>query len=355
MASVFRPSLLVVHAAVVLAFVVVSLSAPAKADPTLFTGDLLQSGGFAGTVVPQVTAPGPTAAAPGIASNTTGGGFTIPSAMANPGLNQFYYYNPGYTFSIPPVYPYIYLKKKQYNEAGNFENSYFAPGVATTKVFNSVSTNVFPNIPAQPRNATVRLVPGANGLGGPMTIRKDQSYVFHVQGPVYLYQGLANRTIEPTTAPFGRAELTPASVYGTKRVAQMTERLIHCCETRIIGSTGVYPTVVASAHVAEAVGPWATGMLYVNDAIGPDATVTTETATDARTAFNSGVISMVTPRVQFAYSADGTNTNTLLQHNETISSIHKMTLNFVPEPGAAALLCCGALGLLGLARLRRRG
>ena len=81
-------------------------------------------------------------------------------------------------------------------------------------------------------------------------------------------------------------------------------------------------------------------------------TTETESGIDARTALDSGVISLVTPRPNWVYSGDGAGTLLTLRDGFAIS--HVVELNFAPEPWQRALFASGLVGLLGLRALRRK-
>jgi hypothetical protein len=80
-------------------------------------------------------------------------------------------------------------------------------------------------------------------------------------------------------------------------------------------------------------------------------TSTSQTATDARAVFDTGTISLVTPRIQYVYQGDGT--GNLLNLRDAFGIVHTVDFIFAPEPGAGAMIAAGLLGLCGLDRVRR--
>ena len=312
-------------------------SGPASADPTLFTGVGTQSGGIIGYTYLVTTITGPT----NVASNTASGGFALPAYAFS--------LNTDYTAYLNPTYPYARVIREVKNVAGTFVNGYWSPSVPVTVNIPNVT---FPYATQTPRNAFVRLLPGANGLGAKMTMQRKQTYFFDIVTSLGVLKAVAGDPAatgmggQPRTAPWGGGDHLTAP-----RSFMMWTGEYRCCITYPEG----YPSILYSASAAEAIGPWATGMLTVYAGGGANATTTTQTGVDSRTAFDSGVVSLVTPRILFSYNADGTNTGTIVDQRDDFAVVHGLTINFVPEPGQFALLASGLLGLLALQHVRRGG
>jgi hypothetical protein len=302
-----------------------TLPAPIAAGPTLFTGVGKQSGGIFGpTLITTIT--GPTSAAPGVASATPSGGFTIPSLA-------FSRATPGYTFSLPPVYPYAFVQISQRNYAGSFVNSYLTPSVP---VVAAATNAVAPYVTGTPRAGFVRLMPGSKGLGGRMPMDFTKYYKFDIATSLGILKAKAlddDQTFGGTSlGAFAGGGFAPAGL---------------CCTTYPSG----YPSQAVTAAIGTARGPWVTGMATAYDPHGAAITTTSKTAVDARSAFDAGVISLVTPRGQYIYQGDGG--GTLVNLRDAFGIIHTVDITFAPEPGQLAMLMTGLAGLLGLHRFRR--
>jgi hypothetical protein len=309
------------------AMVLIGLAAAtsASADPALFTGIGQQSGGILG-VTPVTTLTGPTTAAPGIASVTSNGDFTVP-ALA------FSRNTPGYTFSIPPVYPYAFARINQQNAPGSFVRNYVSPSVPITVAGTNA---IVPNVTGTPRAGFVRVVPGPQGFGGRMPVVFDKYYLFDIATSL----GILKARAQDNSITFGGASLGAFAPGGTTPNGRG-------------GST--YPSGSPQYAVTNALGtakgPWITGMATAYEPHGAVITTTSRTATDARAVFDTGTISLVTPRIQYIYQGDGT--GTLLNLRDAFGIVHSVEIIFAPEPATGAMIAAGSLGLAAVGRVRR--
>jgi hypothetical protein len=293
---------------------------PASAQ-ALFTGFGKQSGAIFGpTLYTTISAPTNTA------SVTASGDFTIPAKAFARATS--------YTFTLLPVYPYVFIKITQSNHAGAFGDSYFTPSVPVT----ATATNAqVPRRGQTPRVGFMRLVPGSKGFGGQMPMDLTRTYDFLLATSLGTLQAFAT-TIHQS---FGGAPLgfwdpigkTPGGL---------------CCISYPTTSPAAYFTAKGGTFV----GPWITGMATVYNPHGAAITTTSKTGVDARSAFDTGVISLVTPKNSYVYQGDGGGTVTFLR--DGFAYIQAVEITFMPEPGQMALLTSGFLGLLALSRLRRR-
>lgn len=304
--------------------VLVAASSPALAGPSLFSGVGKQAGGIVGYPTLFTTISGPSTGAPGVASVTTGGEFTIPAAA-------FSRATPGYTFTLAPVYPYVYVRVTQRNAPGVFANNYLTPSVP---VAGPVTNTATPFVASTPRAGLVRVTPGANGFGGNMAMTFTKLYRFDIQTSLGI---LKAKALDYQT--FGG---TPVGGFAAGGFSGGL-----CCSTYPSGS----PSLAVTAAIGSSRGPWVTGMAYARAPNGAVVTTTTQTAADARSAFDTGVISLVTPRIQYVYS--GTGAGTLVSLRDSFGIIHSVDISFAPEPGQLALLAGGLGAVLGLHRLRR--
>ena len=107
---------------------------------------------------------------------------------------------------------------------------------------------------------------------------------------------------------------------------------------------------------------WAiTGTITASEPLGGYATVNIKTGMDSRNAAGTtGPIQLVSSRIFSSYvvtptppSLDGSGTVTLFRGGT--ARVYKTALQMAPEPGSAALIGVGAMGLFGLALRRRSG
>ena len=312
------------------------VSTPVLADPTLFTGVARQSGAIIATpnfvtTLPAYATPTtvrPTVNNPAIVSVTPNGDFTVGKSD--------WYQKVAYTFSLLPTYIYVLKSSTQRNEPGTMANDFFVPNVP---IEVNVTNAAFPALTATPRNAFVRLTPGANGFGGELAKALEVYYLatFSYSG---LFRGFGGNV--GTQAIGGR----PLGYFDTGQ-AGLTYTIPY------VGATMINATYNFTAVGGSVLGPWATGMLFLyqgNEGIS----TTTATGADNRTAGNKGIVSLVTPRIQFVYSGDGTQTGTPGTLRNAFNVIHQLEYNFLPEPGQLALLAGGFAGIVGLYGARRR-
>lgn len=298
---------------------------PVAAAPALFSANLLQSGGIMQTDVPYLTAAGAT---DGVAYVETDGDIVFP-ARAALDVNS-----PGYTFDLLPIYPYIWKQKIVYNEPGTVAAGYFTAGVPVT--VNGTNVNP-PYVALTPRNGWMRFNPGAAGFGGKAVIHIDNNYIFDI---------------------ITQAGILKAKCTGLTGFASIGAELGHqnrfttdICQAYPDG----YPSLAYTTGVIESGNPWATGMVTMYNGNGAAVTTTTQTGTDSRSAFDTGSISLVTPRTQWVYQGDGSRNGnaSILSLRDAFSVIHTYDLTFLPEPSHLAMMLTGVVGLLGLGRLRR--
>lgn len=300
---------------------------PAAAAPTLFSGVVQQSGGIVLTTMPFTTLPGPTSGAPATASNTPSGNFTLPAAA-------FSTSTPGYTFSFPPVYPYAFVQFAGVNGAGSFAKSYLTPSVPVTfSATNSLSK--VPVVTGTPRQGFMRLNPGSNGFGGRMPVSTTRVYNFLIA--TSLGTLAANATLprvqgDESLGGWVQFGTTPNGKFGTTYPTAS-------------------PSIVLSAAGGGFRGPWITGKITQYQPLGAAITNTTSTGVDARTAFNQGVISLVTPELDYVYQGDGAGTMVSVRDGYAVN--RHLVVTFLPEPGQVSLLAAGLIGLAGLAWVRR--
>jgi hypothetical protein len=301
---------------------------PASAGPTLFSANMSQAGGIVATSALYQTSTGPTAGAPAVALNTAGGNVQFP-ALAFDRLT------PGYTFSLPPVYPYIWANKQQQNRAGTLANSYFTPSVIVT--VNSTNS-VDPYLDVTPRQGWMRFNPGSKGFGGVVEFPQVKNYVFDIQTSLGILKAAC--TEGQTVDQFAAIGFSLS-----KR-----NNMMEVCRTYPAGS----PQYQYTAAAVEAGGPWLTGMVTVFDGgnAGPNITTTTQTGGDARSAFDTGALSLVTPRLQMVYQGDGQELghDSLINLRDGFAVIHGLEITFLPEPSHLVMLFAGLAGLVGLRR-----
>ncbi len=312
-----------------IATALILVASVSAAAPALFTGVGKQAGGIIGIPTLTTTIAGPTPGPnAGTASVSANGGFTVPASA-------FSRATPGYTFTLAPVYPYVYVRITQMNDAGSFVPNYLTPSVP---VVGPMTNAVQPAVTGTPRGGFVRVTPGPNGFGGQVAMDFTKIYRFDIA----------------TSLGILKAKATDVQSFGGGSVGQFDPGGIGgaplCCSTYPSGS----PQLAATAAIGSSKGPWVTGMAFAYDPHGAAITTTTQTGTDARTGtgFDQGVISLVTPRIQYVYQGDGAGTLTSLR--DSFSVIHSIDVSFAPEPGSAALIGTGLLGLIGLARVRGR-
>ena len=309
-------------------WLVLGIASSALADPTLFTGLGKQGGGIVGPAYGLVTTIyGPGSASPGVASVTPSGNFTLP-ALAFAKLTS-------YTFSIPPTYPYAFVKITQSNLAGDFGKSYLTPSAV---VVGAGTNAIQPAVTGTPRTGFVRFMVGKNGFGGRMPMTFDKYYVFDI---LTTAAGISKAKAQDYDQTFGGASVGAFAEGGITANG-------YCCTTFPTAA----PSVVFTAAVGTQMGPWMTGMATAYDLQGANVTPTTATGSDNRTAFDSGTISLVTPRLQYIHQGDGN--GTLVSLRDAFGIVHQVEVTFAPEPTHALLLASGVCGALALLHLRRR-
>jgi hypothetical protein len=303
----------------------------ASAAPTLFTGIQQQSGGIILYTYLVTTSPTTFGAGggAGTADVTSAGGFKITANVFSTTISN--------TFTILPVYPYVYTKRTVMNEAGTFSNNYFVPSVPITV---PVPTGTSPTVSATPRSGFVRVVPGPKGFGGRVLMEITKLYRLDYATSL----GTLKLIADNLPGVFGHGG-SPLGVMGAISNP--------CCITYPAGyPPTTFPQYVYTAALATVRGPWLTGMLTVVAPQGAVVTSTTQTGVDARSApFTTGVISMVTPRNQYVWQGDGA--GTLLNLRTNFGIVQAMELTFLPEPGQFTMLASG-IALLGLQSFRRR-
>jgi hypothetical protein len=306
---------------------------PASAGPTLFTANLDQVGGIVATANWYRTESGPGTLSPAVAQNTAGGGFEFPA-------QAFSRQTAGYTFTIAPVYPYIWVRKTMLNRAGTIEPNYFSPSVAYT--FNVGNTEE-PNKATTPRTGWMRFNPGTQGLGGVVPFPITRSYVFDIQTSLGILKAIAPLKANGYYQPAG---FSMGKFVGCVR-----------CATTYPASAAPSPTAFYSGGLIGYGAPWATGMVTVADGSGggPVITTTTGTGIDSRSAFDTGAISLVTPRTQYVYQNDGSDMGqqSVINMRDDFAIMHRLSIEFLPEPTHVVMMFAGLVGLVGLRRFNR--
>ena len=314
----------------VVGLLLVAIAGPALAAPALFSGNVTLTSGYRknfytpsgpdpfdyGTVFSHVGTPS------GTLSVTPGGDFTVPPSTFKGGFTS--------TTVGFPGYPYFYVANIRTQLTGNFSAGFLPPD--TTLAFYA-DTTAFPNSVMNPRQGTVRLNVGPNGFGGYMGIYENILYTGLWQGGVGVYDFYQFLIGTPGLDPAGA--VSSNLLFGTR--------------TNTTNSGIMFKSEGPGTNF-----PWITGTLTLLQTDGYYSTVRTVTVSDNRTATASGFtgsISLVSARVINIYNRIG---STIQNKSEGWGRTTRINLEFLPEAGRLSLLAAGALGLLGLYRLRRR-
>ena len=315
------------------AFLVIALAAPALAAPVLFGGNVTLTSGYRknfytpsgpdpsdyGRVFTHVGAPS------GLLSVMGGGSITVPSGT-------FTDYFTSYTTSFP-AYPYFFVRNTRVQRTGTF-----GPGFLNTTVTLYANTTSFPNLVSDPRQGTIRLIPGTAGFGGYMGIYENVLYTgtwnrFGI-GTYYFVQRMVGT---PGDDPPGAVSAN--ALYGYFSHTTLTNAFM----------TG--PLRFTSDGPGTGV-PWITGSLTVALPDGAYNTVRTVAGVDARNSVYSGKISLVSARILNVFFRIGPGVQ---KKHVRWGRTTRVNLVLMPEPGRLALVATGLLGCFVLARVRCSG
>lgn len=262
-------------------------------------------------------------------------GFTLPSRA----FSQMF----SFTTASIPGYPYLFGSADRYQGQATFAASYRTPNASST--INPTNVN-YPYTTLMTPPGFIRQKFGPNGFGAPMTIFKRTNYtgLFDVGAgasqffaPFYLTYGSC--VGGPTCYDF----IAISSAYHT---------------TITTGGTAMLP--VTNIRAFKGLGaPAMTGSVTISQPFSNFDTYTMFTAMDNRNAAGtSGTIQVISPRLSFGYTilgpqpAPGDGSGTVVAFSGANMGAIRTSIQ-VPEPAQIALISIGALGILGLRRIRR--
>jgi hypothetical protein len=263
-----------------------------------------------------------------------------------------------YTLYFPPLYPVLKFDFLRYNKAaGPFYAGAEVPGSAGNRTA-VVTNSQYPFSTASPPQAVVRVKPGPNGFGGPLPIVQLSNYSGVKQGAggtgssnfVFIFAG-------------------PGGTWGSLPTQNKPAGYSFATNVQ---TPSLMDARIAKHHPAV----WAvTGTISASEPLAGAATFNIKTGMDERNAAGtSGVIQLVSSRTFTAYTVtpspppastacveavpgDGScdpGSATITGFIGGHAGIFKTRLQVTPEPGTLALVAVGALGLVGMRRLRDR-
>jgi hypothetical protein len=271
-------------------------------------------------------------------------------------LDQYFYYQLPSTYHLPG-YPVATRHYSIHNRLGIFYASHPQAPTTTTTFYGASTTTRSGGQYSSSRSGTFVITPGVNRFGGTMRF---------FTGPQHYYEGWAERPSAGKYATYrwnairtqsnngnaatrntigGHQSLGQSLTYGSTQLEHMTLQTASGSKVRY--QYWGFSTIV----------PWTTGMATVRQPNGPYASSPTSlvaTGSDTRTRTASGgltgMISLVQPFLYHNYPAANGLTSATPVH---LAFMRRVTLTFLPEPGAGVLLVAGFLGVVILYRLRR--
>lgn len=263
-----------------------------------------------------------------------------------------------------PGYPVATRYYSYHNVLGIFYPSHSNAPTAPLTVYAATTTTRSGGNYDSSRGGYIRITPGANRFGGTMRFFFGAGYYYKGQaerpspGSYAYYRWNAIRTQSNagtgTGGAFGPNPPMRNTMMGPQTQGQTatygSTYLKHSTLQTTLGAFLTYQFWGFSTIV-----PWTTGRVTVHQSLGPFTTATHIVATgyDTRAVTSggglTGKLSLVQPFLYHNYSAAGTP-----GASTHLAFMRRLTLTFLPEPGAALLLSAGLVGIGVLYRARSR-
>ncbi len=257
------------------------------------------------------------------------------------------------TYHIPG-YPVATRHYSYHNQLGVFYPSHSNAPSTTTTIRGAKSTTRSGGQYAASRGGAIRIVPGVRRFGGTMR------FFF---GPDYYYEGLAERPIAGSYADYRWNAIRTQWNHDNPPMRNGLTKPQSLGQTLTYGSTWIEHEQLETTGGERlryqywgfsTIVPWTTGQVSVRQSLGPGSQSTEIVASgyDTRTLTSggeiTGMLSLVQPFLYHNYpAAGGPGTQTHL------AFMRRLTLTFMPEPGAIVLLSTGTLGLIFLSRAQK--
>jgi len=258
-----------------------------------------------------------------------------------------------------PGYPTATRHYSYFNLAGYFyKSNTYAPS-STTTLMGPTSTTRSANNYAFSRGGNIKVTPGVNRFGGTMRM-------YFAPG-AYYYEGKAIQSVGYATYRWNAVRTktnngngSTRNIHGYAYSDPQVGPVSGVPQTYTYGSTQQTHTSLQTTGgefvkyqfwAFSSIVPWTTGMVEVYQSLGYYVTTLAATGSDNRTAAGlNGTLSLVQPLQFHNYRTSAGEVTTSPYHT---SWIRQAKLNFLPEPGAIALLGVGLLGVGGLYRIRK--
>ena len=299
--------------------------------------------------------PGPVRfGSPAVSSATTG----LPPIFvpAYSVLDQYFSYQLPSTYHLPG-YPVATRHYSIHNRLGIFYASHPQAPTTTTTLYGASTTTRSGGQYSSSRSGTFVITPGVNRFGGTMRF---------FTGPSHYYRGWAERPSAGQYATYRWNAIRTQSNNGNPPTRNTITGQQSLGQSLTYGSTHLEHMTLETASGNpvryqywgfSTIVPWTTGMASVRQPNGPypsSPTSLVATGSDTRTRTASGgltgMLSLVQPFLYHNYSTASGPTSGAPVH---LAFMRRLTLTFLPEPGAGVLLAAGFLGIVILYRLRR--
>ena len=306
-----RPRLLGIFA---LILIPLSVSAPARAEPVLFVGNLGITNVYANTLIcgsgiglPCTTQPVQTL------SVTQSGALTLPARL----------FSYDRTSIATGTYPFVAFRSRVQSGQGSFYSGYATPSIL---ISYAATTTAPPGDPTRPRLGVIRILPGPNGFGGKMRF-KDYGF----------FDGFALSAVGVFSV------LQRGWRYrGAGGIGGMGSMISGTGSHTTLMTTGGSPAMISFQGATTRAG-WFTGTLTVTDSISARTAFSSVTAMDDRnSAGTHGTISLISPLLLWTYRSSY---GTAQKLDSGWASYSRLNLRLLPEPARLRLLAIGLLGL----------